>query len=73
MTRSFDALPAAEAMANTGGNEIKLEYTANYNLSGSTNVDEVKAILEEHDSTLRGRLEDMLSDIDADRRRRSYD
>lgn len=51
---------------------IKLEYTANYNLSGSTNVDEVKAILEEHDSTLRGRLEGMLSDIEADHRRRSY-
>ena len=67
------ALGANPASALTGSDQgIKLEYTANYNLSGSTNVDEVKAILEEHDSTLRGRLEDMLSDIGADHRRSSY-
>ena len=64
-------LSAASSGGSSGGS-IVVEYKPQYNISGAMNADDLRSVLEEHDSNVRGQIEDILRDIDTDRYRREY-
>ena len=54
------------------GGSIVVEYKPQYNITGAMNAADLQSVLEEHDSNVRGQIEDILRDIDTDRYRREY-
>ena len=62
----------AESSVSGGGGHYSVEYKPQYNISGNANGDEIRSILEEHDSDMRARIEQLLDDIETDRNRRKY-
>ena len=80
MTAVWNARPAeAEAAIydppgnrGSGGTEYHIQFSPAYNISGNAAPAEVEAVLREHDNSLREQLEELLSDIEADRTRSAY-
>ena len=62
----------AESSVSGGGGHYSVEYKPQYNISGNANGEEIRSILEEHDSDMRARIEQLLDDIETDRNRRKY-
>ena len=69
----LDGAQSVSAMSSSGSTGIyNIEYKPQYNISGSMNADELQSVLDQHDSDMRGRLEEMMDDIENDRARRRY-
>ena len=59
------------ASRGTGDGYI-VTFAPVYTISGNMAPEEVESVLREHDDSLRQQLEDLLTDIEADRARRAY-
>ena len=64
---SINALAGA-----TGANVYTIDFKPQYNITGSSNADEIRTVLEQQSAGLRSQLEEMLDDIENDRNRRKY-
>lgn len=74
--RTMDAMSAqpVNAMSNGygGSGQYTVEYKPQYNISGAMNADELRAVLDEHDADMRGKIEELLDEIETDNTRRKY-
>lgn len=66
--RSLDALSVPAG----GGSTYTVNFAPSYNLNGSSNANEIRSILQQHDASLQSQLERILSNIDRDRGRTAF-
>ena len=70
-------IPAEEAIYDppareASGGGIVVTFSPVYNINGDMNPEELETVLREHDEDLKGQLEELLEEIEADRARRAY-
>ena len=58
--------------SRNAGDGYIVTFSPVYTISGNMAPEEVESVLREHDDSLRQQLEDLLTDIEADRARRAY-
>jgi len=56
----------------SGGNNISVNISPSYNISGSQNVSEIRAMLQEQSESLRDQVESIMDDVMSDRKRTAY-
>lgn len=71
LTPNAEPVTALQSSGN-GGNVYSIDFKPQFNLSGSSNTEELRAMLEEQTENMRGQLEEMLDEIENDRTRRKY-
>lgn len=64
----IDAIPAS----SSSGQGVNVEVKPEYNISGVSNTEELRAIMEEQTARLRDMVEEVIDDIDSDRNRSVY-
>ena len=74
LDNSYESATPVSALqgAGTGSNIYTIDFKPQYNISGSMNADELRSVLEEKTGDLREQMEEILNDIDNDRKRRLY-
>ena len=66
------AMAAPAALSSPSGNETNIVFAPVYNISGGSNTEQIRTMIEEHDEGMRSRLEDILKEIEVDERRRAF-
>ena len=73
LNNTYGGASSVNALAGaTGANVYSIDFKPQYNISGSSNADEIRTVLEQQSAGLRSQLEDLLDDIENDRNRRKY-
>lgn len=74
LDNSYESAEPVSALqgSSAGSNIYTIDFKPQYNITGSMNADELRAVLEEQTGDLRGQMEEMLNDIENDRKRRMY-
>ena len=73
LDNTYDGASSVNALAGVAGaNVYTIDFKPQYNISGSSNADEIRTVLEQQSAGLRSQLEDLLDDIENDRNRRKY-
>lgn len=75
MTRNMEALPVNASSyheSDTRGIVYDVTFAPVYNISGGSNTEQIRTMIEEHDEGMRSRLEDLLKEIEVDERRRAF-
>lgn len=73
-SRGVDAEPinAISAQPSGNGNNIHVEVKPEYNISGNTNADEWRTVLDEQTQNLRAMVEEVMQEVETDRERSVY-
>ena len=77
MEKAERAEPAEATLADSGsgdggGKTIHVDFNPQYTITGSTNADELRAVLEENSVNLKEQIEQILAEIEEDDDRRDY-
>ena len=73
LDNTYGGASSVNALAGaTGANIYTIDFKPQYNITGSSNADEIRTVLEQQSAGLRSQLEEMLDDIENDRNRRKY-
>jgi hypothetical protein len=73
LDNTYGGASSVNALAGaTGANVYTIDFKPQYNITGSSNADEIRTVLEQQSAGLRSQLEEMLDDIENDRNRRKY-
>ena len=65
------AQATGKSISGSGGN-YSIDFSPQFNITGNSNAEEVRAVLEEQSENLREQVESVINDLITDQKRRNY-